>query len=529
MSIDSSTLERLKPVDDWAPLMWTPPLSATTLGMDVEDFAAEYLRLSRGFKTGEPFQMDDWQRWLVRALLETDDNGLLRYRRCIVGLPRKNGKSLLASTIGLWFLVFGGEGQTIFSLAKDRPQAKIVFDEAKAQVLGSKFLSKIIKVTKDSLEHRYTSSTWRALASDAGSNQGLAPSIVIVDELHVFTAGRGADSWAALTEGSGDRLESLVIAISTAGASKDSLLGNLVQYGESVISGDVKDDQFGLFWWGAHEDDDIFDEKVWKRANPNLACGNMSIDDFRASLSQGIASPNGPAAFMRYRLNIWVPSSNGDFSTVFITKPLWEQHEIDESIPLGSDIALGFDGSLNSDSTAFVAIDINTGILETLAAWDRPSGIGPNEIWSVPRDEVVEAKKRIFSNYNVVRFWADDSYFQTDFQGWISEHSEGTVQRIPQSNARMIPAASAFRQDLTDGIIQPCMKDSKLREHALNAVMLDSGKVVKPKTGGKMKKIDRLVAGILANAAKRDWLAQKTAEEAEAANRRQQRPIAFRR
>lgn len=523
--LESNTLA---PAEEWAPLYWTRPLSATTLGLDVIDFAEEYIRLSRGFKAGEAFEMDEWQKWLVQAILETDENGLLRYRKCIVGLPRKNGKSLLASTIGLWFLVFGGAGQTIFSLAKDRPQAKIVFDEAKAQVLQSPFLSKIIKVTRDTLEHRYNNSTWRALASDGGSNQGLAPSIVIVDELHVFSEGRGADSWAALTEGSGDRQESLVVAISTAGATMDSLLGRLVQYGRDVIEGAIDDKAFGLFWWGAHEDDDIFDEQTWMKANPNLACGRMSIEDFRASMNQGLASPNGPAAFMRYRLNLWVPTAMGDFSTAFLTSALWDEMATEGGIPPGAEITLGFDGSLTNDSTAFVAMDVATGNMETLFAWDRPSDISASEVWMVPREEVIEAKKAIFSQYNVVRFWADDSYFQTDFQAWIAEHKEGVVQRIPQSNARMIPLASAFRQDITDGKIHPVASDTKLREHALNAVILESGKVVKPKRN-RVKKIDRLIAGIMANGARRDILAQREAEAEAARNKRVQRPIGFHR
>lgn len=524
----TSTIGALAPAPEWEPLYWTRPIGSYTLGLDVEEFARDYIRLSRGFKVGSPFEMDEWQKWLVQAILETDSEGLLRYRKCIVGLPRKNGKSLLASTVGLWFLVFGGEGQTIFSLAKDRPQAKIVFDEAKQQVLQNPFLSKVIRVTKDVLEHRYTNSTWRALASDGGSNQGLAPSIVIVDELHVFSEGRGADSWAALTEGSGDRKESLVVAISTAGATMDSLLGRLVQYGVDIINGEIEDEQFGLFWWGAPDDADVFDEEVWKRANPNLACGNMSLDDFRASLNQGLASPNGPVAFMRYRLNIWVPTAHGDFSTAFLTPALWDERAIDSTIPVGAEITLGFDGSLTSDSTAFVAMDVNTGVTETLFAWDRPAHISASETWMVPRDEVVEAKKQIFQSYNVVRFWADDSYFQTDFQAWIAQHEEGVVQRIPQSNARMIPLAAAFRQDITDSIIRPAARDTKLREHSLNAVILESGKVVKPKRN-RTKKIDRLMAAMLANGARRDILAQRAAETEAEKNRRVQRPIAFNR
>jgi len=44
-------------------------------------------------KTGEKMLLRDWQKDLLRHLFARDEDGGLRHRVNLVGLPRKNGKS----------------------------------------------------------------------------------------------------------------------------------------------------------------------------------------------------------------------------------------------------------------------------------------------------------------------------------------------------------------------------------------------------------------------------------------------------
>jgi phage terminase large subunit-like protein len=49
----------------------------------------------KGFRSGEPLEFTNWQKWLLRSLYERNDvTGRLRYRSALIGLPRKHGKSL---------------------------------------------------------------------------------------------------------------------------------------------------------------------------------------------------------------------------------------------------------------------------------------------------------------------------------------------------------------------------------------------------------------------------------------------------
>jgi phage terminase large subunit-like protein len=216
-------------------------------------------------------------------MLERNANGRLRYKRALVGLPRKQGKSLLGSALALYGLFAGEAGAEVYSAAGDRQQARIVFEEAKQQIVQSPSLMPECKVYRDAIEVPATNAVYRVLSADGKLAQGLNPSLVIFDELHVQ---RNDDLYDALTMGSGARLDPLVVAITTAGYDLETLCGRLYQYGKQVAAGEVVDPYFGAWWWEAKTDCNVNDEKQWKIANPNLALGLLDMEDMRVSAQQ---------------------------------------------------------------------------------------------------------------------------------------------------------------------------------------------------------------------------------------------------
>ena len=113
--------------------------------MAVADFAATFMHVSKGVRAGEALVLTAWQKKLIENLYERREDGLLRYKRSVIGLGRKNGKSLLGSLIALYGLIEGEHGAEVYSAAGDRRQARVVFDEARWQVQQSPALSGICK------------------------------------------------------------------------------------------------------------------------------------------------------------------------------------------------------------------------------------------------------------------------------------------------------------------------------------------------------------------------------------------------
>lgn len=484
-----------QPDPNWAPAWSVPSLSDSTAGPNVVDFAATLMRASRGFRQGELLQFTAWQSWLMDRLFELNpETGLLRYRRAVIGLPRKNGKSLIGTAIALEHLFYGPHGAQVYSAASDRAQAKIVFGEARQQVLNNAALSRHMKVYRDAIELPAKGSVYRALSADAMRAHGLAPSLVVADELHAWPSSasntRGDELWEALTQGSADRPESLVVGITTAGGVTDTLLGRLYEHGKRVAAGEVDDPQFGFWWWEAAQDADPTDPETWRVANPNLAEGLLDVGDFEAAIAA--AGSAGFAGFQRYRLNQWVRLAGEDF----ISPHFWAEAKRDATVPRGATVVAGFDGSVSGDATGIVIQDVNTGTLAVHAVWE-PDATDPE--WTVDRADVNAAVARLFDEYDVQMLWCDPSFYEPDVLEW-SKQWRRRVERIPPTNHRIAPMAQQFLADIVaqdighDG-------DPRLQRHVLNAVATESGSFRKEKRSSP-RKVDLLACAVLANGAR---------------------------
>ena len=495
MNWNVAVLQGLRdPNPNWAPAFSSPSISTATRGQNVIDFAELLMRASRGFKAGEPLLFTEWQRWLLERLYEEDDRGLLRFRRSLILLPRKNGKSLLGTALALEHALYGPTGAQVYSAAGDRAQARIVFGEARQQVINSPTLSKHFKVYRDALEVPSRGSVYRALSADAMRAHGLGPSLVVADEVHSWpsTASntRGDELWEALTTGSADRPESMVIGITTAGGNTDTLLGRLYEHGKRVATGEIEDPQFGFWSWEAAADDDPTSPEVWRNANPNLAEGLLDMSDFEAAIAS--AGSAGFAGFQRYRLNQWVRLAGEDF----VSPHFWAEARRETGIPDGATVTAGFDGSVSGDATGIVICNVATGTLAVHAVWE-PDPQDPD--WTVDRADVNAAIENMFEKYDVKMLWCDPSFYEPDVLEW-SKHWRHRVERIPPTNHRVAPMAQQFIADLVakdighDG-------DKRLERHVLNAVATEAGSFKKEKKASP-RKVDLLACAVLANGAR---------------------------
>ena len=154
-------------------------------GADVIQFIESCCRVTKGADAGQLIELRPWQKRLMNDLFALRPDGLRQYRRGLIGMPRKNGKSTLASGITLFGLIADGEpGAEVYCVAASRQQARIVFDTCRQMVELDPVLPQIVKVYRSHLEVPSTGSVIRVLSSDAGLQEGLSPHMVVLDELH---------------------------------------------------------------------------------------------------------------------------------------------------------------------------------------------------------------------------------------------------------------------------------------------------------------------------------------------------------
>jgi phage terminase large subunit-like protein len=460
------------------PTWSTARLSQKSDGLLVADFASTFLHVSKGVRAGEALVLTGWQRELLVSLFERRADGMLRYRRSLIGLGRKNGKSLIGSLIALYGLIEGEPGAEVYSAAGDRQQARVVFNEARWQVQQSAALSGVCKVYRDAIEVPSTGAVYRVLSSDAKLQQGLNPSTVIFDELHVQP---NDDLWDALTLASGARRDPMIVAITTAGHDLDTICGRLYTYGRRIIAGDQDDERFGFFWWEAPEGCATHDRDAWLAANPNLAEGLLSLEDMEISMNQ-----TAEIAFRRYRLNQWVRTEGESWLPAGALDQCISDLELDKDLP----VFVGIDMALKHDSIAVVT------------AQPQPSGriVCRAKIWHPDAHAMdvsaVEAYLRDLNReWQVMEFAYDPAFFQRSAEA-LADDGLNMVE-FPQSTARMVPACGTLYEMIVNGTLA-INADPMFIDQMLSPAQRQTDTGWRLSKGKSKRKIDAAIATALA-------------------------------
>jgi phage terminase large subunit-like protein len=199
---------------------------AFTGGPRFAAFWEHYVRHTKGRWARNPLLLEEWQRQFWWEALEVDPTtGLRVYSEVGLGLPRKNGKSVVASAAGLYFLVADGEAEPeVYVGAAARHQAGIVLGRSRRMTQQSPRLARHVSVRTTLIECPRNGGVMRAVSADAALQHGLNPSANIIDELH---AHKTADLYTALTTGGGAREQRFTLWISTAGAADEGILASL--------------------------------------------------------------------------------------------------------------------------------------------------------------------------------------------------------------------------------------------------------------------------------------------------------------
>lgn len=463
-----------------------PAARRRTDGGVVGEFIEAVLTITRGPRAGEPIRLLPWQKRLLRDLFEVRPDGRRRYRQALVGLPRKNGKSSLGSGLAL-FGLFDEVGADVFSCAGDKDQARIVFGEAKKCVEASPLLSAKLKTYRDAIEYPARSSVYRVLSAEAYTKEGLNPSLVVFDELHVQP---NDELWNTMNLGSGTREQPLVLAITTAGVKTDvtgadSVCYRLWQYGQQVESGEEDDPSFFFRWWGAPPGADHEDPRVWRRANPALG-KFLFVEDFEATVRR---TPENE--FRTKRLNQWVSASQA-----WLPSGTWARcADLNRDIAKGTEVVLGFDGSFNNDSTALVVCTVADPHVAVVEAWERPAGAAHD--WQVPIVDVEAAIRAACRRWTVREIACDPFRWARTYQ--ILDSERLPIVEFPQSPGRMVPATQRFYEAVLNQTMTHS-GDLQLARHVENCVLkIDArGSRLAKETRASSRKIDLAVAAVMA-------------------------------
>jgi phage terminase large subunit-like protein len=269
-----------------------------------------------------PIVLEPWQCWILTTLFGWvhAETGLRRFRVGLVLVPRKNGKSVLGAIVALYmFAVEGGSGAECYSAATTRDQAKIVAEIAwemasRSPQFREQFAVRLGSRTTRRLTIPANAAKFEPLSADAQSLDGLNVLLAVIDELH---AHRTRAVWDVLDTATGAQLQPLLLPITTAGVEIGGICHEKLGYLEKVLDGRAADETFFGLNYTIDEGDDIHQEVIQRKANPNFGV-SVQPDDLQGKLTAAQHSSAALNNILTKHFNVWIRSESG-----WMTADVW--------------------------------------------------------------------------------------------------------------------------------------------------------------------------------------------------------------
>ena len=263
----------------------------------VLEFFENYCHHSKGKAGGQKVVLELWEKAMLATVFGfIDINGLRKYRESLLIVGKKNGKSLIASGVGLYMLIGDGEqGPEVYATATKKDQSKIIWLESKRMVRKSPALLRRIKPLVAELSSEdFNAGVFKPLASDSDTLDGLNVHCGLMDEIHQWKNGKAL--YNIIADGVTAREQPLIFITSTAGTIREDIYDQKYEEAERVINGyfdesGYKDENFIAFIYELDNRKEWIDESCWKKANPGLG----TIKNFSALKAKVDKAKQNPA------------------------------------------------------------------------------------------------------------------------------------------------------------------------------------------------------------------------------------------
>jgi hypothetical protein len=485
-------LSRLEWAEDGLPAGWPSDQGVMTGGADVLAWASVTLSQPDGPRAGEHWEWRDSQVRFVLWWYAMDEQGEYLWRRSQIVLPKGTGKSPLAAAIACAELAgpvcFDGwdpsDGEPVMRThpSPDVKLSALSMDQASDATMSlavSMLQNEDATAEIPGLDAGITRVRTRAgkltsATARAPSKEGLRPTAVILDEVHLWIQSNGGHRLAetlrrGVAKTGGRSLETTNAWVS----GEDSVAERTATYAEAVRAGEHRGDGV-LTWRPIGHCDDLSDPVQLRAGLAELYADSPWVDIERIA-AEIIDGGSHPSDSRRFWLNqqasaddAWIPAEKWA-ACLDTSKPLQE----------GETITLGFDGSRgrtrgNADATALVAVRVEDGYVELLQCWQAKEG---DKDWVVPEDLVNAAVHEAFERYKVVGFYADPSGWQSQLGEWERAYSRRLIVKASPGHPthfwaskawRMVQSLAAFEEAVSNGDMTHD-NSYRLTEHVLNA------------------------------------------------------------
>lgn len=272
---------------------------------------------------GKPLILQPWQVFIVCSLVGfywkgTDER---RYKEAFIMVPRKSGKTLLASALawGLAILEMRS-GSKIYVTAAALRQSLQTFENLR-YMLQRRGMAGEFRILNSSMGYSISKDMGdrgslhiEAMAANPDVQDSLNCNIAIADEIHAF---KKAAQYNRFKEAMKAYTNKLMIGITTAGDNMNSFCYRRLEYARKVLNGTVKDDSLFCFVSCADQDEngnvDYLDPVQHEKANPSYGV-TIRPEDLINDALQAQNDPQQRKDFLSRSLNVYTTAMKAYFN-----------------------------------------------------------------------------------------------------------------------------------------------------------------------------------------------------------------------
>ena len=432
---------------------------------------------ARGPRTSlTPFTMAHFRKYTSKIVLDTGEFWILEdFQAAIVEpilagvtetwaiLPEGNAKTTLMAGVGLYHADFTYAPWVPIG-ASSRDQAEILALQAMDMVRRSPgFLQRFrpYEGYRKIIHFQNGGRGIKVYAADAGTGDGVIPTLALCDELHRWPDLRLYRLWKGKLNKRGGQ----IVGISTAGEPG----GEFEEQRDAIRNQAPEKERFGsrlrstganitMNEWQVRDPTLISNMEAVKEANP---LSTITIK----GLGEDFESPTTDLGDWK-RLKCNIPSRS---ILSAVTEEEWDAARVDDQLEEGDYIDLGVDVAWKHDTFA----------IQPMLVTDEYRLLGTPTVLTPPRDgsmldpeDVKAAFDEFFDNYVINTVVMDDERAK-DIAAWIEREKQVTVISWAQGNAQAALDYDAFMAGLRATVPGEMLRhngDPTLRKHVMNAV-----------------------------------------------------------
>lgn len=233
-------------------------------------FIERFCKLTKSPFYGKPMELMLWQKAFIECLysFKWADTGRDRFKKVLLIIGRKNGKTELVNALAFTELMVGEKGSDIVCSSNDDTQANILY-------LGIDTMRKLFdpnnlrtKKNISNIWNRKTDSKIFKITQKTQNKEGRNIDLALLDEVHELKTN---EIYKSLEQSQSIKVNPKMICITTEGFVNDGLLDELTKQARGTLRGEIENDSFMVWMFTQDNEQEIWQNpNSWYKSNPSL-------------------------------------------------------------------------------------------------------------------------------------------------------------------------------------------------------------------------------------------------------------------